>query len=1023
MGSKSAFVTFAMVLFASLSPAQETRQNRIVRPIDNRSVVRLAGTVHPRARAGADRGPVPPTMRLERMMLVFQPSPQQQADLDQSLAEQQDPSSVNYHKWLTPEQFADRFGLSQHDVDVAAEWLRSQGFTVEETARGRNWIAFTGIAAQVEAAFQTPIHNFLVDGKWHFAPDAEATVPDAFSGVIAAISGLHDFRPRAQSRVRRISPRLTSSLSGNHYIVPGDFGIIYNLPDYANGVFQSGNDGSGQTIGIVGQTTLTSSGPYTDNDTFRSVSNLPAANLTQTLAGSTAPAFSSIDADEANLDIEWTGAVAPNAAIIFAYSSDALRNSLPFLVNQNIASVISISYGSCENGGTFSAGDITAIEGYLAQANAQGQTVTAAAGDVGAADCDGTAQTPSAVATHGLAVDYPASSIYVTAMGGTEFTGDSAATVSNGVAAADQYWKASGDPNNTSASAFSYIPETTWNNTATTGTNVGTGGGMSKQFSKPPWQIGNGVPADGRRDVPDASLASSPNHDGYIICSQGECQTGYRRNSDQTFTVIGGTSAAAPAFAGIAALISQRLGSRQGNLNPQIYSLAASSSWAFNDITSGDNKVVCTVGTADCSSSPIGFSARAGYDLATGWGSVDASGFLNAVAGQPAQPTFFLSPASRTITVNGAASSVSVAVGAVPRQGMTGAVNFSCSLTGFQNGETCAIDQISSLPGSVNLTITSNSNQRLLGTANGIVAVQAVSGNQTQSLSLPVTINYGDFTLSTTNQSLSIAPGTSVSQTVTIASSNGFADALSLTCGGLPAQLTCSMTPASLPLPRNGSVTATLTLTASSSATPGSSGGFEVLVSATSGNRALLLEYDVTTPDFTLTIASPVVSIPSGGTITDNLTVASVGGFSSDVTLTCSVPSSLGTTACTITPATVKGGSGTALVTLNGAIVGVNHSSPLPFQHRGLGTYATFVFAVGMVFAGQPVRRRRAKRALRYVLLGLLLLGLAFGAVSCGGGGSGGPSGSNPAPLNGNVTITVTGGSITHTATINATVL
>jgi hypothetical protein len=150
--------------------------------------------------------------------------------------------------------------------------------------------------------------------------------------------------------------------------------------------------------------------------------------------------------------------------------------------------------------------------------------------------------------------------------------------------------------------------------------------------------------------------------------------------------------------------------------------------------------------------------------------------------------------------------------------------------------------------------------------------------------------------------------------------------------------------------------------------------------------------------------------------------VASVGGFNSDVTLTCSVPSSLGTTTCTISPPTVTGGNGTALVTLNGAIVGVNHGAPLPFQHRGVGQYAMFVFALGTVFAGHPVRRRRAKRALRNVFLGLLLLGLAFGAISCGGGSGSSSSGSNPAPLNGNVTITATSGSITHTVSINVTV-
>jgi hypothetical protein len=134
------------------------------------------------------------------------------------------------------------------------------------------------------------------------------------------------------------------------------------------------------------------------------------------------------------------------------------------------------------------------------------------------------------------------------------------------------------------------------------------------------------------------------------------------------------------------------------------------------------------------------------------------------------------------------------------------------------------------------------------------------------------------------------------------------------------------------------------------------------------------------------------------------------------------VPSSLGATTCTISPTTVIGGNGTALVTLTGAVLAQDRRAPLPFRHRGLGACATFVFALGMVFTGRPKRRRHSKRALRNGLFAFFLLCVMFGALSCGGGGGSSSSGASATPLNGNVTITGTSGTLSHTATINVTV-
>lgn len=677
-------VAFLFLLSSLSSFGQQSVRDRLIRPIDNQRLVRLKGSLPSRARGEFDQGPVSPALQLNRLTIVFQRTAEQEAALQQLLSEQHDTASANYHKWLTPSEFGEKFGVSQHDLDIVTSWLLSQGFSVEEISPSHTSIAFSGIAAQVEASFHTQLHRYKAGGALHYAPAAEPYLPESLAAIVSAITSLNDFHPHPHVIARHpTQPHLTSSISGNHFLIPGDLGTIYNLPDYVQGAFQSGLDGSGQTIAIVGQTQIVggTAGPFTDIDTFRSVSNLPPTHL-QVILGGTDPGVSSGDIEEANLDIQWAGSAAPNANIVFVYSADALGQSLAYIVNHVPAQVVSTSYGDCEAN---ISSEIATIEGYLKQANAEGMTVVSAAGDNDAADCDGTPQNPTGTATHGLAVDYPASSVYVTAMGGTQFDGDETAFVNNGTADITMYWNGSSSVNDSSPSAFSYIPEKVWNDLATSGLNLGTGGGASSQFAKPSWQQGV-TPSDGHRDIPDLSLTSSPDHDGYLICSQGSCQTGYRKNSDQTFTVIGGTSAAAPIFAGIMALADQKLAGAQGNINPAVYSLAAGTySWAFHDIITGDNIVQCGAGSKDCPSiGGMGYSATVGYDQASGWGTVDASAFINALAGTP-QPGFSLLPALRNFPAGFAYANVAV----VSEQGFSGSVTLTCSTSSSLPGIAC----------------------------------------------------------------------------------------------------------------------------------------------------------------------------------------------------------------------------------------------------------------------------------------------------------------------------------------------
>lgn len=163
--------------FSRISFTQSPPQDRIVGPIADSSLVWLEGNRRPIFREENDQGPVPDTLQLENVTLVFKSTADQQASLAALLEQQQDPSSLLYRHWLTPEQFADRFGLSAKDIAAVVAWLQSQGFTVTHTARSRRWVSFSGTAAQVQSAFHTEIHYYSRGGKTYYANTSGAGHP------------------------------------------------------------------------------------------------------------------------------------------------------------------------------------------------------------------------------------------------------------------------------------------------------------------------------------------------------------------------------------------------------------------------------------------------------------------------------------------------------------------------------------------------------------------------------------------------------------------------------------------------------------------------------------------------------------------------------------------------------------------------------------------------------------------------------------------------------------------------------
>jgi pseudomonalisin len=620
-------------------------KDRITSYIDDDQRVTLRGNVHPLAQAQYDAGAVAPDFPMEHMLLTLLPDSTQQDILNQLVEAQNNSESPYYHQWLTPEQYGERFGVSDSDAAQVVVWLQEQGMQVEELTAGRRSIIFTGTAAQVQAAFHTPIHIYKIGDEVHHANVNDPEIPAALVQVVGGVVSLHDFHSEPMhGMVRKPAPDLSSG--GAYYLAPADFATIYDL----NPLYQQSINGNGQSIAIVARSNIN----IADVRQFRTFFGLPANDPQIVVNGTDPGIWSANEETEADLDVEWSGAVAKNATIKFVVSkstnsSDGVDLSAQYIVNRNLAPVMSTSFGLCEaalgsSGNSF-------LNSLWQQAAAEGITVFVSSGDSGAAGCDSAS---ASTATHGRAVNGLCSTPYSVCVGGTEFNDLSNPTL---------YWS----PSNTSGtqeSALSYIPEVVWN---ASGPGYGlwaSGGGASIVYAKPSWQAGTGVPADGKRDVPDVAL-SSAGHDGYLIFQNGELY------------VVGGTSAAAPSFAGVMALVVENTAARQGNANVVFYSLAskqrAGGASVFHAITIGNNSVP----------GQAGFNATAGYDQATGLGSIDGSVLVDHWAGATTPPSFHAAVSASSLSVNGG-SNKSVTLNVTVSGGFNAAVAFS--ITGLPSG-------------------------------------------------------------------------------------------------------------------------------------------------------------------------------------------------------------------------------------------------------------------------------------------------------------------------------------------------
>lgn len=1013
----------ALLLTAVLSiPSFSATPDRIAGAIDSSHGAALQKSLHPKAQAKYDEGAVEPSFRLDSIVIFFSPSPAQQKALDQLVAQQQDPSSPNYHKWLTPAQYAGRFGLSQNDLSKITAWLESEGFTVQQVGAGHNHVIVTGTAASVQSAFKTEIHRYNVEGEEHFANSTPIMIPAAIEGVVSGIIGVNNFRPHSASRLRMGSrlphPNYYGGSSTDtelvNYLAPADVNTIYDVPSNLNG--------TGQSLAIIGETdvflndindfrgpfglpTISCSGTNSTTSLITSCSDPHFKYVLYLPSGATDPgkpdSVQEGDIGEADLDLEWSGAVAPDAQIIFVNAPDPSGNgvydSLTYAIDNTVAHVISMSYGNCE-------AESVSLESLLEQAVSQGITIMNSAGDSGAAGCDGNPPgnnptPPYEGAANGLAVNYPASSVYVVAAGGT------------GISLADDsfpspattYWGTSNGTTGTEGyggTAKGYIPETAWNDDVafaelcTSGdigdpsqnsfcyppsgggagvlitsaqtaqedywVSQGGGGGSNcftqntttgeciSGFSQPSWQSGltvQGAPT-GVRWVPDISLLASPNLPGYIYCTPenpdaatpdytSTCASGIA-TAVSNFSIVGGTSASSPIFAAIVALLNQSLNTPSGS--------------GLGDI----HKTLYTI------------AAEANHGNGAFQPVTNGNNQVYCQPGTPAnQPSAIQCPAGAS----------------------DGPIGYLASNADTNTG--------------YNLVTG-------LGSVDVAKFVSAWAASQASFALSASAIN-----------PTTVAAGNSVTATITVAPSSGsnFSGTVSFSCANQTG-ISCSFSPTTV---TGGSGPTTVTISVAANVAAGAT---SVTVTGTSGsvsaNTTVGFTVTASSQTFTITsnIASGTISVKQGQTAQVNLTISSTNGFTTTsggntttvlpLTYTCTSSPAISLSNCTFAPPSP---SQSTAVTVSVSTKAPTNAQALPFDHGTRIFYAAlFPGLFGIMFIAGS--RRRSLRGIRMLGLIFVLGASMLWLGSCGG--SNNSSTGSPGTPTGSYTVTInatTGGS------------
>jgi subtilase family serine protease len=807
------------------------------------------------------------------------------AGLQNFLLELQDPTSPSYHQFLTPQEFTVRFGPSQEDWDAVVAFAKASGFQIiSGDLEGRD-LRLTGTVANIEKAFHVTLGTYkdLTEDRTFFAVDREPTVDLPFQ--LWHISGLdNDSRPHPL------------------YVKKSDYAKAHGIdPDkvVSNATTGSGPSasflGSDMRAAYYGGTALTGSGQTIGLFEFLGT-DLADLNTYYSNVGQTKPytptlistggystsctESSGCDDTEQTLDMTQAMGMAPGSTMLYMYvcgsassiSDTACISAMVSNTDAPISKQISCSWG-------WTPADPSTLDPYFEQMASQGQNFFAASGDSSAWSASNEA--------------WPADDANIVSVGGTDLTTSSAAGP----------WKS----------------ETAW---------ADSGGGISPDsIPIPSWQKLSGVITSTNkgsttlRNGPDVS--ANANFSFYVCADQTTC----------TANEFGGTSFAAPMWAGYLALANQQAatnGDTIGFINPIIYPAALTSSYGtyFHDITSG------SCGT---------YSGITGYDLCTGWGSPNTTGIINLLAGS-ATPSFTLSDSPSSLTITQGSSGTST-ITVTDVNGFSGSVTLAAS--GLPSGVTATFGTNPTTGTSV-LTLTASATAT---TGTSTVTITGTSGSLTATTTVSLTVNSSAtpaFSVSASPTSVTVTQGSSGTSTITVTSTGGFNSATTLSASGLPSGVTATFSTNPVTPPANGSATSTLTLTASASATVGTA---TVTITGTSGSTSHSTTISLTvnassgTPNFTLSLSPSSFTIDDNGSVSTTLTVTSVNGFHSAVTLSVNefptdvsatasanpvTPPANGSTKVTITwTATRRAPTGTTTIELIGTSGSLTNEIPV----------------------------------------------------------------------------------------------
>jgi subtilase family serine protease len=774
-------------------------------------------------------GQLPPTdtLRFDIVMPL-----RDRTGLQSFLRQQYDPTSAFYHQFLTPQEFTARFGPSQEDWNTLLAFAKANGFEIVSGTRDSRDLRLSGSVANIEKAFHVNmgVYQDPNEDRKFFAVDREPTADLPFQ--LWHITGLdNDSRPHPM------------------YVKKSDYAKAQGIdPDKVVSHATTGSGPSASFLGsdmraaYYGGTALTGTG---QNIALFEFAGTDLADLTTYYknVGQTEPytptlistggysttcvdsGRSACDDTEQTLDMTQAMGMAPGSKMLYMYvCGDVLASG-----SGNISDTSCISAMVTNTDAPLSL-QISCSWGWTpadpSTLDPYFEQMASQGQNFFAASGDSSAWSASNEA-------WPADDANIVSVGGTDLT--------------------------TSGAAGPWASETAW---------ADSGGGISPDsIPIPSWQQLSGVITSANkgsttlRNGPDVS--ANANFTFYVCADQTTC----------TANEYGGTSFATPMWAGYLALANQQAAASSktiGYINPIIYPDALTSSYStlFHDVTSG------SCGT---------YSAVTGYDLCTGWGSPKTTGIINVLAGA-ATASFTLSdsPSSLSITQGGSGTST---VTVTDVNGFTGSVTLAAS--GLPSGVTAGFGTNPTTGTSV-LTLTASSTAT---TGTSTVTITGTSGSLTATTTLALTVSATatpNFTIAASPASVTVTQGASGTSTITITSTGGFSSATTLSATGLPSGVTAAFSTNPVTPAANGSVPSTLTLTASAAATVGTA---TVTITGTSGSLthsttiALTVNSSSGTKNFTLSLSPASFTIDERGSVSTTLTVTSVNGFNSAVSL------------------------------------------------------------------------------------------------------------------------------------------